>query len=427
MTSCDTFDLTKGLIPLDDARSVLSARAQQYGTLPQKETLPLPSVLNRILAQDIVATINVPNFDNSAMDGYALRLEDCQAALQDNSDLFDMPVSQRITAGDAPKPLLANTCARIFTGAAVPSNSDLVVMQEQCEVLENGNVRFPQSVAHAQPQQNIRPAGQDIKNNQVVFTAGRILRAEDLGVLASIGCHEVTVYKRLKVAVVSSGDELVEPGNPLTAGKIYNTNSFTLIGLLQRMGMEVIGPFFAADTLADTQTVLQKASALADVIITSGGVSVGEEDHIKAAISQGGDQGGNIEMWRLAIKPGKPFALGHYNGAPVLGLPGNPAAVVVTFYQLARDFLWSVQGANAQPLLRLIGKARFTTKKSIARTEFLRARFNQGEIEVFNNQSSGVLSSSSWSDGFACVPAGTIISEGDEIEFYGLTTAQGHG
>lgn len=427
MTSCDTFDLSKGLIPLDDARSVLATRAQQYGILTQVETLPLHSLLSRVLAQDIVATIDVPSFDNSAMDGYVLRLEDCQALLANDNDSIVMPVSQRITAGDAPQPLLTNTCARIFTGAAVPNNADVVVMQEQCEVLENGDVHFPLTVADAKSQQNIRPAGQDISNKQAVFSAGRILRAEDLGVLASIGLSEVAVYQRLKVAVVSSGDELIKPGKPLSAGKIYNSNSFTLIGLLQRMGMEVVGPFFAADTLSDTQAILKQASTMADVIITSGGVSVGEEDHIKAAIIQGGEQGGDLEMWRLAIKPGKPFALGHFDGVPVIGLPGNPAAVVVTFYQLARDFLWAVQGAHAQPLLRLKGKARFITKKSIARTEFLRARFNQGDIEIFNNQSSGVLSSSSWSDGFACVPAGTIISEGDDIEFYGLTTAHGHG
>ena len=238
-----------------------------------------------------------------------------------------------------------------------------------------------------------------------------------------MGFGQVTVYKKLKVAVISSGDELVEPGSVLTPGKIYNTNSFTLIGLLQRMGMEVVGPFFAADTLSDTQAVLTQASAQADVIITSGGVSVGEEDHIKAAIIRGGE----LEMWRLAIKPGKPFALGQFNKTPVMGLPGNPAAVVVTFYQLARNFLWAIQGADAQPLMVLKGKAAFATKKSIARTEFLRARFNDGNIEIFNNQSSGVLSSSSWSDGFACVPAGEIITEGDDIAFYALTTAHGHG
>jgi molybdopterin molybdotransferase len=422
MSSCDSPALVKGLIPLGDARNVLAQRAQQYGTLVKTERVATHSALTRILAETITSQINVPSFDNSAMDGYALRLVDCQQQLA-NTGSIEFEVSQRITAGDAPELLLENTCARIFTGAAVPENADIVVMQEQCEVTENGKVIFPNSLIEATSQQNIRPAGQDITIGQTLFQPGRILRAEDLGVIASMGFSQVEVQKKLKVAVISSGDELVEPGNPLSPGKIYNTNSFTLIGLLQRMGMEVIGPFFAADTLADTQSVLTQASAQADVIITSGGVSVGEEDHIKAAISSGGE----LEMWRLAIKPGKPFALGQFNQTPVIGLPGNPAAVVVTFYQLARDFLWSVQGADAQPLLVLKGKAAFTTKKSIGRTEFLRARFNAGEIEVFNNQSSGVLSSSSWSDGFACVPAGELISIGDDIEFYTLTTAHGHG
>ena len=411
MSLCDH----PGLVPIPTAREVLAQQAEQYGVLVEQESIPLALGLGRILSQDIVAGINVPGFDNSAMDGYALKFADWQAA----DGQPTLPVSQRITAGDAPQPLADNSCARIFTGAAIPDNADIVIMQEQADVLESGEVRF--SADGVKPNQNIRPAGQDIKNGTTVFKAGRRLRAEDLGVIASIGLMEIQVQRKLKVAVISSGDELVEPGQALTAGKIYNTNSYTLMGLLQRMDLEVVGPFFVEDDLAATQQVLQTAAQQADVIITSGGVSVGEEDHIKAAICTAGD----IELWRLAIKPGKPFALGHFDQTPVLGLPGNPAAVVVTFYQLARDFLHRVQGSELKPLLSLQGKAAFSTRKAIGRTEYFRARFNQGHVEIFNNQSSGVLSSSSWSDGFACVPAGTQVAVGDEIEFVGFTTVDG--
>lgn len=422
MTSCTAPVLVNGLVPLEDARKLITERSIQYGILTSPENVPLHEALNRVLAEEITSPIDVPNFHNSAMDGYALRLSDCQKMSLDNNEII-LPVSQRIAAGNAAEFLLDNTCARIFTGAATPENADVVVMQEKCKVLEDGRVRFPSEIMSTKLQDNIRPAGQDLKLGQLVFNAGRVLRAEDLGVLASMGFSEIPVYQKLRVAVVSSGDELIEPGRPLSSGKIYNTNSFTLSGLLQRMGMEVIGPFFAADTLAETQAVLSQASQSADVIITSGGVSVGEEDHIKAAI----DSGGELDMWRLAIKPGKPFALGHFNQVPVLGLPGNPAAVVVTFYQLARDFLWQVQGAEVQPLLQITGKALFSTKKIIGRTEFLRARFNKGDVDIYHNQSSGVLSSSSWSNGFACVPGGELIEEGDEVTFYGLTTPYGHG
>jgi molybdopterin molybdotransferase len=411
MSLCDH----PGLVPLPKAREVLAQQAERYGVLVEQECIPLASALGRILAQDIVATINVPNFDNSAMDGYALKFSDWQGA----DGQLTLPVSQRITAGDAPQPLADNSCARIFTGAAMPANADIVIMQEQTQMLENGEVHF--SAEGVKHHQNIRPAGQDIKKGTTVFKAGRRLRAEDLGVIASIGLMEITIQRKLKVAVISSGNELVEPGKPLTAGKIYNTNSFTLLGLLQRMDMDVVGPFFVEDDLAETQKVLQQAAQQADVIITSGGVSVGEEDHIKAAICSAGD----IELWRLAIKPGKPFALGHFDQTPVLGLPGNPAAVVVTFYQLARDFLHRVQGSEFKPLLSLQGKAAFSTRKAIGRTEYYRARFNRGNIEIYNNQSSGVLSSSSWSDGFACVPAGVQVNEGDEIEFVGFTAVDG--
>jgi len=410
MSLCDL----PGLAPIPQAKQVLADVADNYGVLADKESVHISQGLGRILAADIESAINVPGFDNSAMDGYALKFSDWQ---QNGENVF--AVSQRIAAGDAPQLLADKTCARIFTGAAVPENSDVVIMQEQTEVLENGDIRF--TAENIKQNQNIRPAGQDIAIGQQVLETGRRLRAEDLGVLASMGIEQVEVYRKLKVAVISSGDELVEPGNPLSPGKIYNTNSYTLLGLLQRMEMEVVGPFFVEDDLTATEQVLQKASEQADVIITSGGVSVGEEDHIKAAICSDGD----IELWKLAIKPGKPFALGHFNKTPVLGLPGNPAAVVVTFYQLARDFLHKVQGSELKPLFSAKGKANFSTKKSIGRTEFFRARFNQGEIEIFNNQSSGVLSSSSWSDGFACVPAGTQVAAGDEIEFVGFATVDG--
>ena len=408
-----------GLTPLEDAIDQLLEAANHWGTVVGRSSVDVLSAQGRVLADDIHADISVPGFDNSAMDGYALNLADwCQSH---QSGCTSMPVSARIAAGQSPQALPSGTCARIFTGAAVPAGADVVVMQEDCTPLDSGAVDIALDPSTIHRGQNIRPAGQDVQQGDALLSAGRRLRAEDLGLLSSVGLSQITVFNRLKVAVIATGDELIQPGAALSPGQIYNSNTGTLVGLLSRMEVEVLPPFYAPDNIDKTQQVFQRAAEQADVIITTGGVSVGEEDHVRSVINSGG----SLDLWRLAIKPGKPFAQGSFMGKPLLGLPGNPAAVVVTFYQLVRPVIHRLQGSECQPLLTLPGVAEFSTRKAIGRTEFLRARYDNGRVSIHPNQSSGVLSSASWGDGFARIPAGIQIARGDAVEFVGVSTILG--
>ncbi|MEP5764588.1 MAG: gephyrin-like molybdotransferase Glp [Halieaceae bacterium] len=403
-----------GLTPLQEALDLILADTEACaGDRAETEECSLSEALGRVLAETIHAAIAVPYDDNSAMDGYALRAADSGKTL---------PVSQRIAAGQAGSALAAGTAARIFTGAPVPAGADAVVMQENCE-LEGELLRLLKPVS---PGENIRCQGQDIALGSEVMAAGRRLQAEDLGVLASIGLARVKVRRKLVVAILSTGDELVEPdgdtgGHPggepqLQSGQIYNSNRYTLQGLLIGLGYEVRDFGLVPDDAAATGTVLAEAASLADCVISTGGVSVGEEDHVKDQV----EQLGTLKLWKLQIKPGKPLAYGRIGNAGFFGLPGNPAAVFVTFSLLVRPWLQRRQGATDNAPLMLAATADFSLERAGSRLEFMRARasMKQGRLcaELHPNQSSGVLSSVSWANALAVIPPGTIVAPGDMIE-----------
>ncbi len=399
--ACETPDL----IPFDQA---LARLLDGVSVTAATETVALAAARGRILAAPVLSDIDVPPADNSSMDGYAVRLAD----LGDNGGIR-LPVSQRIPAGSAPQPLAPGTAARIFTGAVIPPGADAVVMQEQCEA-EAGAVRLPAGVS---PGQNIRARGEDLCAGATVLPAGTRLQPQHLGVLASLGLAEIEVYRPLRVAIISTGDELVEPGRPLRAGQIYNSNRYTLAGLLDTLGMERLDLGIVADTPEATEAALRRAAAEADCIISSGGVSVGEEDHVRRAV----ETLGALHLWRLAIKPGKPFAYGRVGTTPFMGLPGNPAAVLISFQLLARPLLLSMQGARWEPPATFRLPIDLRRGRPEMRQEYLRCRVvwrdGQRWLEPYGNQSSGVLSSACWGSGYAVIPAQTRVEPGQEVEY----------
>ncbi len=396
---------TSGLMPVEQALDYL--QAQPVAVL-EDELVPLAQALGRVLAIDVFSGVMVPPADNSAVDGYVIGVSSIEA----NEPQW-LPVSLRIPAGQVPESLDEGAAGRIFTGAQIPQGGNAVVMQEDCE-LKDGKVLIP---AFVKGGNNVRPAGQDITLGEKVFTQGHRLQPQDLGLLASIGVGEVRVKRRLKVAVLSTGDELIEPGEADQPGKIYNSNRYTLRSLLETQSCEIIDLGIVKDDYASTLQALEFAAKNADLILSSGGVSVGEEDHVKAAISALG----KLDLWRLAIKPGKPLAFGKVGDVPFIGLPGNPCAVFVTFTIIAKPFIARMQGREAAELLPFKLPATFEVKKPGLRQEYLRVRLanNQGQLvlEAYPNQSSGVLSSASWADGFAVVPKGEVVKQGELVDY----------
>ncbi len=318
-----------------------------------------------------------------------------------------MLISQRITAGKAPEPLVKGSAARIFTGAETPRGADIVVMQEKTRT-DGEQVWFE---AIREPGGNIRPKGQDISAGSTVLETGHRLRAQDLGLIASLGIAEVDVRRRLKVAIISTGEELVEPGRPLEAGQIYNSNRYMLQALIDQWGLEAVDYGITADDPAVIRDVMATASRETDVIMTTGGVSVGEEDHVKAVV----ESLGSIDLWRVAIKPGKPFAFGDVLGTPFLGLPGNPVSALVTALIIARPFLFESQGIKQSGIVPLRQKALFDKKGSF-RQEYLRVRMTADGVEMFEKQSSGVLMSTSWGDALAVQSPNLDIRAGDDVD-----------
>ncbi|HCT41480.1 MAG TPA: molybdopterin molybdenumtransferase MoeA [Moraxellaceae bacterium] len=367
--------------------------------------LPLCQARGMVLVESVSSTIQVPPADNSAMDGYALRAADAATGAV-------LEVSQRIPAGVAPQPLTPGTCARIFTGAEIPPGADAVVMQEDTEILPDNRVRLPPVNAG----ENVRRAGQDIAVGTQLFAPGRRLQAADIGLLASIGVASVLVARRLRVAVLSSGDELVQPGEPLAAGQLYNSNQYTIVSTLEEMGFDVHDAGTLPDDLVATRLRLTELATTADVIVSSGGVSVGEEDHLKAAV----EAEGRLVLWKLGIKPGKPLAFGYVNETPFIGLPGNPVAVWVTLLVAALPWLRWRQGESYVPPVPNPVPCAFT-RKAGKRREYLRVQRQQVQdgvqLVAYPNQSSGVLSSVCWSHGLAWQEPGQSVAEGDALPF----------
>ena len=394
------------LLTLDEALAALLVQAA--APLAQEEVSTFDAD-GRVLAQDIVSALQVPAFDNSAMDGYALRCADVAAAGT------ALQVSQRIAAGSVGDPLQSGTAARIFTGAPVPPGADAVVMQEDCVAQDDGTVRV-QAVPRAG--QNIRHAGEDIARGAVVLRAGTRLTPAALGLAASIGLARLPVARRPRVALFSTGDELVMPGtvapHSLPPGAIYNSNRFFLRALLQRLGCEVTDCGNLPDQREATIEALRGASQGHDVVLTSGGVSVGEEDHVKPAVQQLGQ----LDLWQIAIKPGKPFACGRVGSAHFIGLPGNPVASFVTFAMLVRPFLLRMQGAQDVAPKTIAIRADFDWPKADKRREFLRVRRNARDgLVLYPHQGSGVLTSTVWGDGLVDNPPGQTIAPGDTVRY----------
>ena len=365
--------------------------------------------LGRVLARPVVSAVAVPGWDNSAMDGYAVRCADL------TDGLTRLRVAQRIPAGAVGQPLAPGTAARIFTGAPVPPGADAVEIQERCE--RDGDwLQVPAGVA---PGANIRRAGEDIGIGAEVIAAGTRLRPQHLGLAAAVGTAQLRVYRQARVAMFASGDELVMPGEPLGPGQIYNSNRYTLSGLLQGLGCAIIDLGTVPDTLDATIDALRRGADAADLILASGGVSVGEEDHVKPAI----ERLGTLDLWNVAVRPGKPLAFGHVRDTPFLGSPGNPVSLFVTFLLFVRPFLLRLQGVagDLEPL-GLKVRAGFAWPRPDRRREFHRARLVRGqdgdwEVAVHPSRSAGVLSSVTWADGLVEIPEGQVIASGDLVRY----------
>lgn len=403
-----------GLTPIDDALAqLLAGMAVVAGT----ERVDLADALSRVAASDQTSAIDVPGFAVSAMDGYALNSADLTVGQR------RFTTSQRIPAGSVGTSLAAGTVARIFTGAPIPPGADAVVMQENTRRDGDGIVEVLQAVVAGE---NVRPVGDDVRRGSLLVEAGQRLRAPDIGMLAGSGIATIDVRRPLRVAILTTGDELVRPGAPLKAGQIYNSNFYLLDSLLRGLGHQVQDCGIVEDTLDATEAALRHAAAQADCIISSGGVSAGEEDHVRAALEKVGD----LALWKLAIKPGKPFAFGHVDGKPFFGLPGNPVSAFVTYALLVRPALDRLAGAGPVRNLPLWLPADFEIERNGARQQYVRVRCsNEAEsgpvMHLAGNQSSGVLSAVRGADGLAVVPIRATVRRGDRLRFIPLSEIVG--
>lgn len=398
--------------PMLSTKEALASLLSAAQPVTATEVIPTIAATGRVLAQNLQSPLDVPGMDNTQMDGYAVRSGDCA------SGAAVLRVSQRIPAGHVGLPLAAGTAARIFTGALIPEGADAVVMQEQCRFDEAmGQVTVNHTPSSGEW---VRRAGEDIRTGSIILETGTRLRAQEIGLAASVGLADVSVFRKLRVAVFFTGDELTMPGEALKPGAIYNSNRFVLRGLLQQLGCEITDLGNVPDTLEATRNALRQAALGHDLIVTSGGVSVGEEDHIKPAV----EAEGRLNLWQIAIKPGKPLAFGQVrrdNDASetfFVGLPGNPVSSFVTFLLFVRPFIHALQGAKPKTPRAYAMRADFVWAKPDRRNEYLRVRINDvGGLELFPNQSSGVLTSTVWGDGLVDNPPGQAIAVGDIVNF----------
>jgi molybdopterin molybdotransferase len=376
--------------------------------LQASEQVGLPEAAGRVLARDLTAAVDVPGFDNSAMDGYALHGSDIEAARNEG-----LAVAQRIAAGQVGEPLPEGAAARIFTGAPLPEGADTVAMQEHCRV-RDGRLYLDRTLTAGA---NVRPRGNDLAAGSTILQAGTFLKAAHLGLAASVGVTGVEAVRRPRVAIFSTGNELVEPGQPLAPGQIYNSNRYQLTALLRMQGCTVVDMGTSADSFEATRRLLLAGAEQAELVITTGGVSVGEEDHVKAAL----ESVGRLTLWRIRMKPGKPLAFGHIGETPFIGLPGNPVSVFVTFLLFVRPFLNALQArTSAAPHVYPVRAGfGYSTKE---RREYVRVRLREDPVhgpvaDIYPRQGSDVLSSVAWADGLVEIADNTTIRDGDRVRF----------
>ena len=400
------------LMSADDALSFLIDSAS---VTAKTEAVSLDDSLGRILASDIHSTINVPGFDNSAMDGYTIALNDSQVAQENLS--FD--VVDRIAAGSTGKDLDSGSAARIFTGAPIPKGANTVVMQEECTLSEDKSQITVKRAINLN--ENIRPTGNDILKGNVILSSGKQIKPQDISLAASVGVGELVVFKKIKVGVFFTGDELVEPGNLLTPGKIYNSNRYALVALLKQVGCDVINLGNIEDKLDATCEALEALESQCDLIMTTGGVSVGEEDHVKPAVEKLGE----LNLWKIRMKPGKPLAYGKVKQTPFIGLPGNPVSSFVTFCIFSLPFIKKMQGNSNYESKILKVKTNFDCKRAKPRREYARVRIDHSTetplANLFPKQGSDVMSSVVWADGIIEIPENTTFETGTILNYYSMS------
>ncbi|MBK1633842.1 molybdopterin molybdenumtransferase MoeA [Thiohalocapsa halophila] len=400
---------SKAPLSVEAALDVLLAEARP---IADSEQIPLAQAQGRVLAADLASPIDQPAWDNSAMDGYVVRAADAAPS--------PLPVSQRIPAGAAAEPLAPGSAARIFTGAPVPAGADTVVVQEACEVLGDGRVQLPAAVEAGR---NIRYRGEQLRAGDTVLPAGVRLGPQHLAVAASVGAAALDVRRRLRVAIFASGDELVEPGQPLGPGQIYNSNRTLYQALLTGLGCEIIDLGIVPDTRAATRAALADGAERADLVLASGGVSVGEEDHVRPAV----EELGRLDLWSVAMRPGRPLAFGHIADTPFIGSPGNPVSLFVTFCLFARPFIQRMQGLDPVPTpKRIRAAAGFDWPKPDKRREYQRARLvtdaaGNASVQVFPSRSSADLTSLTWADGLVELVEHQALQAGDSVGFIPFT------